>query len=227
MSLIRKIKAIAHIPITRKDGLEYKDMGKAFDHISNEVQKRFPNQRIRIVVSGGTCAVLYFKSREKTKDIDFLSLDPNIIEVVSGAQYTLPQDLRLRWPENWVNAEMIGYANMPGCENLYGNSIRCNVILYQSPWIVVYAADWRFQLIGKIQRAYQMELLSTHMQSIDRKGKDLQDAVAILQELVMQNGGPLTKNAIRSWYNGSALENDGLDFVNAAYYARFSQHAIV
>ncbi|MFI5421443.1 MAG: hypothetical protein ACHQ1H_10800 [Nitrososphaerales archaeon] len=200
---------------------------KAFKHISNELEKQIPDQVVRVLVSGGTCSVMYLGNRDKTKDIDFFIPDPTIIEIISGSQASLPWDLRQRWPENWINAEMAGFAMMPNCEDLYDNSIANNVVLYQSNSLVVYAADWKFQLIGKITRAYQMELLKDQVQSMDREGKDLKDAVSILQVLIQENNGPLDGSVVRSWYNGSALEDIEIEFVNKAYHAQFSVDAII
>ncbi|PPQ88421.1 hypothetical protein CVT25_011223 [Psilocybe cyanescens] len=230
--MLRKLKSLAHIPITRKDGLELKDIETAFKHISKELSKELAGtqasgQAVRILVSGGTCSVMYFGNRDKTKDIDFFIPDPALIEMIAGSQASLPFDLQKRWPENWINAEMAGFAMMPGCEDLYKNSIANNVVLYQSDTLVAYAADWRFQLIGKITRAYQMELLKEQLQSRDREGKDLKDAVSLLQILITQNNGPLDRNVVRSWYNGSALEDVEIEFVNKEYRAKFNVDAIL
>jgi hypothetical protein len=46
---------------------------------------------------------------------------------------------------------------------------------------VVYAADWRYQLVGKIVRAYQISQLSGTHQAEERTGKDLSDAVSIMR----------------------------------------------
>ncbi|KAF8157119.1 hypothetical protein B0H34DRAFT_487541 [Crassisporium funariophilum] len=225
--MLRRLQSFAHVPIIRKDGLEYKDMETAFNHISKELEKQVPDQVVQILVSGGTCSVMYHRNRNSTKDIDFFIPDPTLIEIIAGSQASLPRDLRQRWPENWINAEMAGYAMMPGCEDLYANSIANNVVLYQSDSLVVYAADWKFQLIGKIMRAYQMESLKEHVQSMDRTGKDLKDAISILQILIKENNGPLDGSVLRSWYNGSAVEDVEIEFVNKAYRAQFNVDAII
>ncbi|PPQ69037.1 hypothetical protein CVT26_003746 [Gymnopilus dilepis] len=209
-------------PIFGLDGsLTSKPFSLAFDHISRELSRRFPSQTIRIIVSGGTCSVLYHKNRESTKDIDFFIPDPEVIEAISSCQETLPRHLKQLWPENWVNAEMAGFAMMPNCEGLYENSIANDVVLYRSEALLAYAADWKFQLIGKIMRAYQMALLKDQMQSRDRGKKDLTDAISLLDLLIKENGGPLDRSAIRSWYNGSAIEDAEIDYVNAAFQERF------
>ncbi|KAH9487105.1 hypothetical protein JR316_0001173 [Psilocybe cubensis] len=222
--MIRKLKSLAHIPITKKDGLELKDIETGEEELTDKTTSA---QAVNIVVAGGTCSVMYFGNRDKTKDIDFFIPDPELMGIIAGAQATLPPDLRQRWPVNWINAEMAGFAMMPGCEDLYKNSVANNVVLYQSDTLVAYAADWKFQLIGKITRAYQMEQLNEHVQSKDRERKDINDAISLLQILITENNAPLDRNVIRSWYNGSALDNVEIEFVNKEYRARFSVDAII
>ncbi|KAF8889744.1 hypothetical protein CPB84DRAFT_1785313 [Gymnopilus junonius] len=122
---------------------------------------------------------------------------------------------------------MAGFAMMPNCERLYENSIANGIVLYHSESLVAYAADWKFQVLGKITRAYQMELLKNQVQSKDRGKKDWKDAISLLDVLVKENGGPLDRDVVRSWYNGSAIEDVEIDYVNTAFHAQFNFDAIL
>jgi len=99
--------------------------------------------------------------------------------------------------------------NVPGCENLYQNSIDAGVVLFKSDSLEVYAADWRYQLVGKIVRGYQLSTMNETVQAQDRLGKDLADAVSILHLLVSERGGkPLQKTEMMTWYgDGPTLED--------------------
>ena len=179
--------------------------------------------------SGGACSVILLKNRSATHDIDFFSTNPEVIEAVMEAKNSAPNSIKNEWPSDWINAEMIGFvSNQAGCETLYQDSIDANVILFQSESLVVYAADWRFQLAGKIARAYQMSQLSTTVQAQEREGKDLSDAVSILHLLISQRDQLLSKADLLTWYaDGPALEDAEIEYVNAEYRRLYGSDGIV
>jgi len=83
---------------------------------------------------------------------------------------------------------------------------------------VVYAADWRYQLVGKIVRAYQISQLSGTHQAEERTGKDLSDAVSIMRHLISRHGRPLLKVELLTWYaDGPTLEDAEIAYVNTEY----------
>jgi hypothetical protein len=49
----------------------------------------------------------------------------------------------------------------------------------------------------------------------------------ILLVPVKENDGLLDRSVVRSWYNGSALEDVEIDFVNEAFCAQFNVDAII
>lgn len=167
---------------------------------------------------------MLLKNRHLTKDIDFFTPNPDHIEMISGAQHSLSKDLRARWPKNWINAEMTAFILQPGCEKVYEHSLQQDCILYQSPVLRVVAADWKYQLVCKIIRAYGMRQSANTVQAAERNGKDLDDALAILQFLVSRFQHPVQKNDFETeaWYHGSAISEEEFAFINDAYVARFN-----
>jgi hypothetical protein len=77
-----------------------------------------------IVVAGGACSVSMLQNRTSTRDIDFFSLDPNVIEQVFDAKHAASAELQV-FPSDWINAEMIAWVlNHRGCEGLFDESVR-------------------------------------------------------------------------------------------------------
>ncbi|KAG7447228.1 uncharacterized protein BT62DRAFT_919170 [Guyanagaster necrorhizus] len=113
--------------------------------------------------------------------------------VVSGAGRACPNSVH--WPVNWINAEMVAYVlNNEGCEHLFQNSVAKGIMLYSSGNFKVYAADWRFQLVGKIRRAYDAYL------DHEPSPKDLYDAVDILHILNVKDGRNQRSSDMKKWY---------------------------
>ena len=189
------------------------------EHISTYLGKMQVGMTTHIVCSGGACSVIYLKNRSTTHDIDFFTPNVEVIEAVMEAKEKAPDYIKDTWPSDWINAEMIAFvSNRPGCETLYQNSIDCEVILFKSDSLVVYAADWRYQLVGKIVRAYQISQLSGTHQAEERTGKDLSDAVSIMRHLISRHGRPLLKVELLTWYaDGPTLEDAEIAYVNTEY----------
>lgn len=131
------------------------------------------------------------------------------------------------------NSEMLAFVNnRDGCENLYEESIQEGVLMFASDALEVYAADWRYQLVGKMARANENKLLleegEGHYDATHREGKDLTDALSILHELIKKNGGPLKKTEIRTWYSsGPALDDTEIGYVNEEYVKKHGVAGIV
>ncbi|KAF8181043.1 hypothetical protein BJ912DRAFT_1145567 [Pholiota molesta] len=59
-------------------------------------------------------------------------------------------------PDAWINAEMRAFVHThAGCATLFADPVAQGLALFKAPALVVYVADWRYQLVGKIARAYQ------------------------------------------------------------------------
>jgi hypothetical protein len=65
-------------------------------------------------------------------------------------------------------------------------------VLWESPALVVYTADWDFQLVQKILR-----------RGAGGQAKDLSDAVALLNKVVDGGNIPINSADIEGWFPGS------------------------
>lgn len=195
---------------------------------------------LTIIVSGGTCSVLYLRNRcvlggcssiqhltwrrSSTFDIDFFAHTADELREVLAAKRGAANDMRA-YHTNWLSAQMVSYiVDNPACDKLYDESVAQNAVLYQSDVLRVLAADWRFQLVAKIARAHERGQLPEHLQF----GKDMADAVSILRVLVSQNGGaPIAADAIRTWYAfGPKLADEEIVSADAAYVAVYGEPGI-
>lgn len=192
------------------------------------------------------------KNRTKTEDIDYfgdentiravstyhdnVSLNPDVSKVlqISGAKYDAEKlnETPQHWPPNWINCEMIAHIlNLEGCENLYQTSIAEGIKMFESKSLEVYAADWKYQLVGKIVRAHDNKVVyDTERRYFNesRDGKDLADAVAILRLMVKKNGRPLRLTDLRTWYYyGPGLKDDAIAYVNAEYQKKYDALGII
>ncbi|KAF9462697.1 hypothetical protein BDZ94DRAFT_1309405 [Collybia nuda] len=162
--------------------------------------------------SGGATSVIILGNRTSTKDVDFISSRPEEFNEICDAKYEATQELKT-YPGDWLNSDMIAYVHgEPDCDKLFENSVNMGEIMYQSDVIVAYVADWRFQLVGKIQRCYMVA------QSDGSDTRHLSDAIYILILLVTRNGGPLSIAMIRTWYAiGPLLTMKELTFIDNCY----------
>ncbi|KAJ7101401.1 hypothetical protein B0H15DRAFT_1017842 [Mycena belliarum] len=215
-STLRKISSIFNLKDSRKTEIGAKDITAGLEFISTWLEDRRPGQVFNIVVSGGTVSVLLFKNRKKTKDVDIFSPDADVLREVleAGRRYNREND---DMPPMWINAEIVAYINgLRGSDSLLPNSIAQDVVLFESPSLVMYAADWRYQLVGKMQRAFDYN---------DKK--DISDAVEILHQLVSQTGKQQRLSEIQTWYEyGIMLKTEHMEFINKAYHTRYGTDGI-
>ncbi len=145
-------------------------------------------------MSGGTCSVLLLRNRTSTRDID-IYCDDAYFSCKTSLQPGEPVPNSVHWPVNWINAEMVAYVlNNEGCERLFQNSVAQGIMMYSSANFKAYAADWRFQLVGKIRRAYDAYL------DHEPSPKDLYDAVDILHILNVKDGRNQRSSDMKKWY---------------------------
>ncbi|KZW03204.1 hypothetical protein EXIGLDRAFT_759085 [Exidia glandulosa HHB12029] len=177
----------------------------------------YPGTPIRIVVVGGTCAVLVLKTRKKTKDIDYFVVEPTLTHlglVGDAARMSDRVGDTKRFPRAWINSDVFAIVNR-GDLDVYEHSIAQNEILFQADRLIVYAADWRFQLVNKMSRAHELRVEGVY----DKK--DLPDAVAIMHRLLLYRKGDIVpKSELVTWYMaGKAMEDDAIDMLNETYHA--------
>lgn len=175
---------------------------------------------LQIVVSGGVNSVLLFRNRQATHDIDYCTANPDVINLISDANYSLMINGRLNhFPHDWINSQMIAYISLnPGCEFFYENSVSQGIILFETSVLRVYVADFKFQLVGKITRAYQNWTSAGKPDADNYSDTHLSDAVHILATIIRRTGRRVRYSEMRTWYSfGPALEIEEIHFTNNAY----------
>ncbi|KAJ7187156.1 hypothetical protein C8R46DRAFT_1207123 [Mycena filopes] len=218
-SLLKKAKSFLRLDGSSQEEklLTAKDIMKGLNFISEWLDHNKPGETFQIVVAGGTCSVLLFKNRDKTKDVDIFSPDATVLRDVlqAGRRYTQTGGLS---DADWINAEMIAHiSGLRGSDQLLTNSITQNVLLYDSPSLQVFAADWKYQAVGKIKRALDY-----------KDSKDISDAVEIVRRLNRQSGHLQSLAEMQTWYEyGALLTTKHLEFINAAYNQKYGTLGIV
>ncbi|KAI1975139.1 hypothetical protein LOZ51_002213 [Ophidiomyces ophidiicola] len=185
---------------------------------SKNLRKAAP---IKLVCAGGYVAVSYFRNRSSTQDIDYV-LDPQIenVEKIRGKLQRAIGAVadKLQLSEEWINSRMeifaVGESKLP----LFIESIDQNVILWQGKNLTIYAAKWEWSLARKLKR------IGSQLRDID-----LSDAVAILNIMVDQNGGPLQRSTMKAWDRivYTPIEDFVLDRVAREYEANFGKRGII
>ncbi len=117
---------------------------------------------------------------------------------------------------------MVAYVlNNEGCERLFQNSVAQGIMMYSSANFKAYAADWRFQLVGKIRRAYDAYL------DHEPSPKDLYDAVDILHILNVKDGRNQRSSDMKKWYYyGYRMGPREVEYINEAYWQKFGRIGI-
>lgn len=200
---------------------------KGWHYISEYIKLSSPwrtSDPIRLIAAGGACAVLLLRNRDRTRNIDFYTPNPSHLEEIHRAKRAAEinadmQDMPLDWLRS---AKMISYVeNNDGCEHLFANSVSLKEFLFRSEVLEVFAADWRYQLVGKMNRAVQERYNGS--ESSTRAGDDLSDAIAIIRLMVSRNGGrPIPRQSLITWYfYGPGLEESDIDWINEEYQANY------
>ncbi|KIM41335.1 hypothetical protein M413DRAFT_10953 [Hebeloma cylindrosporum] len=147
--------------------------------------------------------------------------NPKAIDAIGQAKCHSLKELK-NYSPGWINAEMDALNNQ-GCEDLFQSSINQGVVLFQSPSLKVYAADWRYQLASKISKAFDKKEEIKHTFGISERERvdrwtaegNMLDAVAILRRLLDLRGHALNISEIRKWfYFGSTFTRRAVDSIN-------------
>lgn len=190
-------------------------------------------RQIRIICSGGACAVAYLRTRPTTKDIDFYTPSPEDSREITYARYELDMydsRSRARYPDGWINCEMGAHVNnLRGADVLFANSVKHGPVLFKGEYFVVYAADWKFQFVGKVKRAFDnLEYAQEEGKTANLDAdKDFKDAIAFLHQILLSRRSPLTLANIKTWYNyGYFVTHEMVKMVNACYARRYRDDAM-
>lgn len=136
---------------------------------------------------------------------------------------------RAKYPDGWINCEMGAHVNnLRGGEALFENSVQNGAVLYNGEYLVVYAADWKFQFVGKVKRAFDnLEYAQEDGRIWDLSAdKDFVDAVDFLHQILLTHKAPLVLSDIKTWYNyGYFITAEMAKTVNLFYARRFGDYA--
>ncbi|QRW00483.1 hypothetical protein RhiJN_28501 [Ceratobasidium sp. AG-Ba] len=174
-----------------------------------------------IVVAGGAISTLLFRNRKTTKDVDFWAPDRETNYIVSEAGRAVAK--RLDYDPYWLNSNMSVFIDTANTHiNFYENAVSQGVTLYSSDQIMVYAADWRYQLVQKLVR---VEMLSAG----PVRDAQLSDIVYLAKVIMEREGvAELSRAAVRSWYKYTRnIRDTTFDEVNEAFQDLFGVLAFV
>ncbi|KAH7340593.1 hypothetical protein B0J17DRAFT_652018 [Rhizoctonia solani] len=193
------------------------EISLGFELISAHLKNNPPQVRlpVTIVVAGGAVSTLLFRNRKATKDVDFWAPDRETNNVVSEAGREVAR--RLDYDPFWLNNNMSVFIDTQHTHvGFYERALAQNVTLYESAEIMVYAADWRYQLVQKLVRIEMMSMGPV-------RGVQLSDIVYLAKAMIDREGrSDMAKNHVRSWYRYTKGIKDGtFEEVNNAYHDLF------
>lgn len=147
-----------------------------------------------LLAAGGFLAVSYLKSRESTDDLDYLlepqwAQDNDIKRPLREAMERV--GAQMQFNDKWINEDMALFVTKESREYLFEEAHKQNIVLWQSPNVLVLAAPMEWALERKLRRL--------HAADRGRKAEfDLQDALALLKYLKDKSNGPLDREHIRN-----------------------------
>ncbi|KAJ3494856.1 hypothetical protein NLJ89_g10722 [Agrocybe chaxingu] len=190
-------------------------------HLRRLHPKELEQGPFELVVSGGACAVLLLCSRITAKAIDAYTTNYDHFRHVRAAKDAACQHELQHYPHDWLNWEMLSNVfNHRECDSLFANSLRMNEVVYESKELILYAADWTFQLATKIGQISHMRMavLSDNAVDAPRLGRYIRDAAHLLRVIVGHNKGPVKRNQWKTWYHeGALLRKEDLWLVEKRY----------
>ncbi|EUC67362.1 DUF2204 family protein [Rhizoctonia solani AG-3 Rhs1AP] len=193
------------------------EISLGFELISAHLKNNPPQVRLplRIVVAGGAVSTLLFRNRKATKDVDFWAPDRETNIVVSEAGREVAR--RLDYDPFWLNNNMSVFIDTQHTHvGFYERALSQNVTLYESDQIMVYAADWRYQLVQKIVRIETMPKGPV-------RGAQLSDVVYLAKAIMDREGRrEMWRNYVRGWYRYTKdIKDETFEEVNHAYHVLF------
>jgi hypothetical protein len=168
-----------------------------------------------------------------TDEVDVYNPNAKIMDVIHQAKYHSFKEFK-NYSPGWINTEMVAYSlNHQGLEDLFQSSVNQGVVLFQSPSLKVYAADWRYQLAFKISRAFDKKEEIKHMSEISEQERvdrwntevNMLDAVALLRRLIDLKGHALKISEIEKWfYFGTTFTKRAVDSINKDFSWAYQTH---
>ncbi|KAF8682539.1 hypothetical protein RHS04_02678 [Rhizoctonia solani] len=194
-----------------------------FELISAHLKNNPPQVKlpVTIVVAGGAVSTLLFRNRKATKDVDFWAPDRETNYVVSEAGREVAR--RLDYDPFWLNNNMSVFIDTQHTHvGFYERALAQNVRLYESAEIMVYAADWRYQLVQKLIRVEMM------LKGPVREAQ-LSDVVYLTRIIIETEGrNEMRKNSVRNWYRYTkGIKDETFEEVNDTYHVLFGASVFV
>ncbi|KAJ1310064.1 hypothetical protein OPQ81_006816 [Rhizoctonia solani] len=193
------------------------EISLGFELISTHIKNNPPRVKlpVTIVVAGGAVSTLLFRNRTATKDVDFWAPDRDTNTIVSEAGREVAR--RLDYDPYWLNNNMSVFIDVQHTHvGFYERALDQNVTLYESAQIMVYAADWRYQLVQKLIRIEMM------LKGPVRDAQ-LSDVVYLARAVINTEGRrEMKKNHVRGWYRYTrSIKDETFEEVNDAYHDHF------
>ena len=200
------------------------EINLGFKFISAHIKENPPRVKslpINIIVAGGAVSTLLFHNRKTTRDVDFWAPDPQTNIIVSEASRAVAR--RLDYDPFWLNSNMSVFIDTKHTHiGFLERTLKQNVVLYKSDQIVVYAADWYFQLAQKLVR------IETMRGGAMRRDQ-LSDVVYLAKVVLeLEEKREMKKMDVRRWYRYTAgIREETFDEVNEEFYDTFGTIAFV
>ncbi|KAG9127098.1 hypothetical protein FRC07_000658 [Ceratobasidium sp. 392] len=197
---------------------------KGFELIAAHLKNNPPQVKglpVVIVVAGGAISTILFRNRKTTKDVDFWAPDRETNCIVSEAGRAVAK--RLDYDPFWLNSNMSVFVDTQYTHiGFYECALQQNIRLYESDQIMVYAAEWRFQLVQKLLR---IETLSEG----PVRDAQLSDIVYLAKAIMERDGKDvIMKAAVRGWYKYcKRIQDQTFNEVNTLYQDLFGSIAFV
>jgi hypothetical protein len=189
-----------------------------FELIATHLRNNPPQVKglpIVIIVAGGAISTILFRNRKTTKDVDLWAPDRETNSIVSEGGRAVAK--RLDYDPFWLNSNMSIFIDTKHTHiGFYERALQQNVTLYQSEQIMVYAADWRYQLVQKLIRIESLN------EGAVREAQ-LSDIVYLAKAVMERDRREgIRRTAVRSWYKYTKnIRDETFSEVNEAFRELF------
>ncbi|KZV73907.1 hypothetical protein PENSPDRAFT_682459 [Peniophora sp. CONT] len=190
----------------RSPALSERDIRQALDLTSQILLEAGQNQPIRLLVVGGALAVLRWRNRPTTPDVDIYAEDAAGWERVHGASRAA--GARLGWGAyDWLNDRAARLIQADGAMSAWAaHALAPNAratVIYQSRSVMLIAAPWALQLQQKLRRLTGGALVG------GQREVDVADAVELVREVCAELGRPIRASEVLGWH---ALNRLGINW---------------
>lgn len=188
---------------------------------------------IRIMVAGGTIAVMHLNTRDTTEDFDFI-LDPNI-DAASDYRAEFFECAKTAAmlvegvPKAWLNDHMRSFIRTDKRLELFLSSVDQGLVLFEGENLVVYATRLDWALESKLARIETLDADNT------KRHSDIDDCVELIRLMNNDNSGndPAKRVSVQylrglnfNEYKVHKFEN-GIAAVAKAYKEKYGQDGIL